>query len=386
MPQPRRVAVIISSQTDYGRRLLTGISAYARKHADWRFFLALSDVDAPSRRLARWDPDGVIAQVGSAQAMRKLVELGKPVVNASSILDDQTLPHISADDAQVARIAADHFLERGFGHFAYYCHAETAYARRRCDHFCQAVRASGAECDCFGPPRDQAASQVDWETRETEIQQWLDRIPRPVAMLACNDLAAVEIVGVCQRSGIRIPDQVALMGVDNDQNLCEFCSPALSSIDINIPRIGHEAAAMLDQLIKQQPLDQPIRRLEPVGIVSRQSTDVLASKDAELVSALRYIRDHACEGIDVDDLLQTVEVSRRSLERRFRKSLGRSPREHIRRIRLEEARRLLARTDLPLAQIAHKCGFKYLSHLSLAFKKYTGMAPSAYRRQMRAAN
>jgi LacI family transcriptional regulator len=213
------------------------------------------------------------------------------------------------------------------------------------------------------------------------VAGWLKKLPKPLGLMACNDIRGQEVLSACRAAGITVPEEVAVIGVDNDEMLCELSDPPLSSVSLDTERIGYEAAALLDQMIAgKKNLDLPILVL-PAGIITRRSTDVLAIEDRHIANATRFIRERACVGIDVSDVLKFVPLSRSTLERRFLRLLGHSPKEEILRTRLDRAKQLLAETDLSLAQVADKVGFQHPEYLSVIFKKKTHLTPGEFRAQ-----
>jgi LacI family transcriptional regulator len=216
--------------------------------------------------------------------------------------------------------------------------------------------------------------------RYDELGKWLRDLPKPVALLACNDMRAQQIMTVCDVEGIRVPDEVAVLGVDNDDVLCELCDPPLSSIDPDVEQIGYAAAALLDKMVRGET--PPERRIlvEPRCVVARRSTDALAIGDREAAEAIRFVQDHACElELEIGDIVDQLSISRATLNRWFRKWLRRSPAEEISRVRLDRAKLLLATTDLSLEDIAQHCGFRYAESVCRAMKRTTGQVTADFR-------
>jgi LacI family transcriptional regulator len=201
--------------------------------------------------------------------------------------------------------------------------------------------------------------------------------------MACYDIRGREVLDVCRQLGVSVPDQVAVIGVDNDELICDLADPPLSSVIPDTERTGYEAARLLDLLMAGQA-ELPLAHLiKPKGIAVRSSTDVLATDDIEVSIALRFIRAHALDGIKVEDVLRAVAVSRRVLESRFERLLGRTPHEEITRVQIERVKELLTETDLPLATIADRAGYKHVEYMSVVFKRETGIPPSQYREGVR---
>lgn len=213
------------------------------------------------------------------------------------------------------------------------------------------------------------------------LQRWVQSLPKPVGIFACHDVWGLQVVEACRLAELRVPEDVAIIGVDNDDLLCELARPSLSSVAVPAERIGYEAAALLERLLRRaKPPRQPIL-IPSSGIVARQSSDVLALRDSDVAAAVRFIRDHAHQPLCVADVLREVPVGRRSLERRFRAALNRGLWEEIRRVHMDRAKQLLATTVQPVAEVADKAGFSDVQQLSRVFRQETGLTPSAYRRQ-----
>jgi LacI family transcriptional regulator len=378
--RPRKeVALLIETSNGYARGLLSGIIAYMREHESWSVYLGEHGRgDDPPRWLRRWKGDGVIARIENARIASAVVDSGLPAVDVSAARKVAHLPWVETDDRAIADAGARHLLERNFRHLAFCGDDRFNWSRWRCEHFQKAAAAAGIECSVYRPSphvRD------DWDATENDIGRWLLSLPQPVGVMACYDIRARHVLDACRRVGMAVPDQVAVVGVDNDEFLCDLTDPPLSSIAPDTRRTGYEAAALLDRLMsgRERRRGQAIF-VQPLGVIARRSTDVLALGDAEVSAAVRFIREHACEGISVKDLLEQVPLSRRVLEGRFRKLLGRTPHDEIARIRFERVRQLLRETRLPLAEIARRSGFRNAEYLNTAFRKEFGLSPNAYRK------
>jgi LacI family transcriptional regulator len=270
-------------------------------------------------------------------------------------------------------------MERGFRHFAFCGFAGQQWARERRQGFVATLKQAGLSCEVYESTWTGPRARP-WEQEQTEISRWLQALPKPVGVMACNDIRGQYVLDACERVNLAVPEEIAVIGVDNDEVLCEICDPPLSSVVPNPERIGYEAAALLDRLMAGGKPAQQEWRIEPLGVVTRHSTDVLAIDDRHVAAAVRYIREHACEGARVRDLLAQVPLARTILERRFRKYLGHSPQAEIRTVQLKRVKQLLIETDLPLARIAEMAGFEHPEYMSFVFKRETGQTPGGYRR------
>ncbi|HZN65236.1 MAG TPA: DNA-binding transcriptional regulator [Tepidisphaeraceae bacterium] len=378
----RRVALLVETSNGYARGLLRGVIDYARDHGHWSVYLGEHGRgDEPPRWLARWDGDGIIARIENERIARAVTRSGRPVVDVSAARLLPELPWVETDDRAIAQQAAEHLLERGIRHFAYFGDERFNWSNWRQEHFCELLEKQGFDCAVYSAS---AASKRDWEHEEDELADWLAGLPKPVGVMACYDIAGRVVLDACRRARVKVPDEVAVVGVDNDGLVCELSDPPLSSVQPDSRRTGYTAASLLDRMMRGRRVKKLSYRIPPLGVVTRQSSSVLAVTDQDVAEAVRYIRDHACDGINVKDVLQRVPLSRRALEARFVKAVGRTPHAEVERVRLERVRHLLLVTDLSIAEVARRTGFRHQEYLSVAFRRYTGQSPTAFRSEARA--
>jgi LacI family transcriptional regulator len=376
-PVNRHVALLIETSNAYARGLMHGIVSYIREHRRWSIYLAEhSRGDRPPAWLIDWDGDGVIARIENPAIAEQVKRLRVPVVDVSAARLIPALPWVETDDKAIARLAAEHLLERGFRQFGFCGDERFNWSRWRRDHFEQRVREAGHACSVYAPV---ATAKTDPEKEVTAIAQWVAALPKPVGILACYDFRGQQLLDACRRQGIAVPDDVAVLGVDNDELLCDLTDPPMSSVILNTHRTGYQAAELLDRMMSGERLKPEAHLIEPLGIATRQSTDVLAIEDPNIVAVVRFIREHACEGISMKEVLRALPQSRRLLEARFQKLLGRTPHEEIMRVRLNRAKLLLAESDLTLERIAELTGFVHVEYFSVVFRRETGLPPSRYR-------
>jgi LacI family transcriptional regulator len=367
---------------------LHGISDYVRVHGSWAIYLERHHLyDVPPAWLKTWRGNGVIARVENPRLVQAIQARKVPVVDLRG-LDMQThMPAIMTDDEAGARLAAEHFIDRGFRTFAYCGFPGTHYSDERGHFFHRVITEAGFQCSIYEPSgHDRRADIVQREQQgfvgEEKLAAWLRGLRKPVGLMACNDARGQQVLNACRDVGIEIPDEMAVVGVDNDEVVCDLCDPPLSSVVPNTRKIGFEAASLLERMMAGAPVPEDPIYISPVGIVARRSSDVLAIEDADLAGAVRFIRDHACEGITVEDVLTQIPLSWSGLERQFSKILGRSPKAEITRVQLERVKHLLSETDLPLKDIAARSGFAHTEYLSVVFKKKTGQTPGQYRKHV----
>lgn len=374
----RQVALVIETSNAYARGLLQGIVHYIRTHGQWSFqLMEQSRGQTPPAWLSRWKGDGIIARVENDRIARAIEASRLPTVDVSAARIVPQLPWVETNDRAIARLAVEHFLERGFTHFGFCGDARFNWSTWRAKHFREGLREAGHSCFVFGYDSTRVDRQV------AAIERWLRSLPKPVAVLAAYDNRGLQVLEACHNLGLSVPDEVAVLGVDNDELLCELASPPLSSIAPDAHRAGYEAAGLLDRLMQGEKVGNECVQIDPLLLYPRQSTDVLAIDDPVVVKALRYIREHACEGLQVADILRVVPVSRRVLEARFRARLHHTPHEEIVRVRIDRVKQLLAETELTLEAIASRTGYEHAEYMSVMFRREMGTTPGRYRESFR---
>jgi LacI family transcriptional regulator len=374
---PPKVALLVETSNSYARGLLRGVVSYIRERGPWSLCLSEHNRgDKPPAWLSRWDGQGIIARIETPAIAAALRGVKVPVVDMSAARLIPALPWFETDDGAIAHLAAEHLLERGFKHFAYCGESRFNWSNWRCEHFLNSVRAAGHACAVYKPAKPYPP---DDENETAELARWVSSLPKPVGIMACYDLRGQQLLDACRRSGTAVPDEAAVIGVDNDDLLCELSDPPLSSVVPNTHRTGYEAAQLLDKMMNGARIVSQTHLIPPLGIATRQSTDVLAIDDRNVARAVHYIRQNACKGITVQDVLKAVPQSRRLLESRFHKLIGRTPHAEILRVKLNRVKQLLTETDLPLDQIAERSGFTHVEYLTVAFKREVGVPPSRFR-------
>ncbi len=392
MANHRRVLLIIESSRAYGRGCLSGIAAYIRAHEPWQVLhLERSLVEALPAVLRSWRGDGILARIETPQMVRAIRSMRLPTVDLRGAHELPGMAVLDTDSTACARLAVNHFLERGFRNLAYCGFPGLDFSDKRSQAFERCARSADCPPAIFERP-EEPPSRLDTISREThgethiaEITAWLLALPRPVGVFACNDVRGRQVLQAASQADLQVPDEVSVLGVDNDIVVCDLSNPSLSSIEPDTHRIGYRGAEILDRMIAGEPAPRGPVLAPPVGIIPRRSTEAVAIDDEQIVRAIRFIREHACENIGVEDVVQAAMVSRATLERRFAQYLRRTPRCEIERVRLERVRRLLTETDYTLAHIAELTAFRSASHLATVFRRRTGATPGAYRDQARRA-
>lgn len=379
---PPLIGVVSDATTTYGRAIVRGVTRYANLQRRWLLFL---DLDRSADILSELPPlDGGVFAGMDAPVIQEASRRFPHIVNCSGGGDPAICPIVALDDEVAGRMAAEHLLNCQFEHFAFYGYASHhTVAGHRLTGFKAALAERGFDCSVC-PVGVPTAEQRINHTHHPQVIAWLRSLPKPAGIMATDDSHAYDLASICLEAKIAVPESIAIVGVNNDDLLCESAWPALSSVDADYSRMGYAAAALLDRMLRGEKIDpsEQVTRLRPLGVIERQSTNTLAISDRDICDALRYIRLHACDPCSVGDVLREVPVGRRWLERQFVTHLGRTPHDEITRVRVETAQRLLRRVELTMNQISARCGFAELKNFYVAFRKLTGTTPSAYRKKV----
>lgn len=380
----RHVALIVESAVAPRRMMLSGVARYIQEHEPWAVYLKPFGVEKSlDKWLGGWQGDGIIAAVKDP-ATDVVMHRGIPVVDVVGVLRHEHVPLVHTNDRSVGRLGAEHLLERGFRHFGFCEYEGEFWSMHRREGFEKTVREKGFECAVYGIPMPGPGTGGPevWEQQQRGLSAWLKGLPKPVGVMASNDLMGQQLLEACQRLQIRVPEEVAVVGADNDEPICRIASPPLSSVIINDHQRGYEAAALLDRMMSGAPAPADPIYVEPAGVATRASTDIMAIEDATVVEALRFLRDHCCDRINVEDVVREVPLSRSVLERRFRKIVGRSINSEIVRLRINRAIELLTETALELKVVAQRAGFGTQSYMSAVFQAKVGKTPGSFRRTL----
>ncbi len=384
---PRVLLVVCPVLEESAARLLKGIAGFHNQHGPWDTYWdnegrSLHDPDW--LRSGRWN--GVISRHTNRLQIDTCAELGIPLVDLHNARPFPGTPNICLDNGAVGATGAAYLVSRGFFNFGFFGFAKEGWARDRRRGFANALRAQTRTCAVLELPDPVADTPaIDDEHRRTAAE-WLRSLPRPVAVMACNDYRARLLLEAARLAGLRVPEDVAILGANDDEVRCELCNPPLSSVATNHQQAGFAAATALAELMAGRTVNPAKLHLGPGEVVSRQSTDVLAVEDPKIAAAARLIQQRACSGITVPEVGRHVGMARTQLEQHFRRCFCRSPQSEIRRVRLERIRQLLHETDLPLQQVAELSGFAHTEYLSVFFKREVGETPGRYRRAYRQAH
>jgi LacI family transcriptional regulator len=381
------VLLVFMTRFEECAAMLKGIAHYERSHRPWAAFLddeARAEVDPQWLRSKHWH--GVISRHTTPALVKSCAELGLPLVDLNDCPPVPGVSKIRPDNTALGHMGAEHFIERGYRHFGFSGFAELGWSGERRDGFVEALQLAGFTCDVQDAQYPGDVTPF-WDAKQTTaLNAWLRRLPRPTAIMACNDMRALQVVSAAQSAGLLVPEEVAVLGANNDTIRCELAYPPLSSVATNAFQSGYQAAEHLAEMMAGKKTETLDLRIDPVGVVTRQSTDILAMADKNVAAAVSYIREHACHGITVDEVLKQTFASRSQLEKKFRKYIGRSPQAEIRRVQVAKIRQLLFETDFPLKKIADLTGFEHIEYMCVVFKRLVGDSPGNFRKRKQNKN
>ena len=362
------------------RELARGISRYGRLQSStrWSFYGQPSERDKTTfPKLKNWGAHGIIAHNPTPKHAESIINSGLPAVIRG--IKVPGCPHISSDSMAMSDMAVKHFLERRFHTFAYCGFDSEEWSQIRKGCFVEELAKAGYEVHIFNQPRSR--SRYIWDKEQAILAKWLKNLPKPIALFACNDDRARHVIEACKIASIYVPEEIAILGVDNDEYVCDLSDPPISSLAVNSERAGFTAAKLLDQMISTgKPCNDEIV-VSPTHIVTRQSTNILAIQDQEVAIAINFIRNNARKLIQVNDVVESGHLSRRVLEKRFRTYLKRSILEEINQTHAWQIAQMLVETNLTITEIAINTGNPSAKHLARSFRKIMGMTPLEYRKK-----
>lgn len=384
-----RIALLVETSRSYGRDLLRGVAFFARTRTNWSLLHQEMTIDAP---LPDWMTDsaisGTIARVDS-HIIDSLKQLQVPIVDVRCRHQFPGVPQVETDDHEVARLAFQHLWDQGFRRFAFCGFQAAHYSEVRLRQFRESVAAAGCPLSVYesASSRDVPLASIE-QPGLADVQsmsKWLGSLSRPTGLFVCNDIRGQQVLNACQSLSIAVPDDIAVIGVDDDDAVCPLSNPPLTSVRPNAEQIGYRAAEILAEMLNGTHAPTETEFVSPVGVVQRLSTQVSAVNDREVARVCRFIREHACEGINVKDIVEFTSLSRRQLERRFQAELGRTPHEEITAVQIARVKQLLRETTMTLEQITPLAGYSYKERLAAVFRRETNETPGVYRRRVLAA-
>ena len=389
MPDRRKVMLMMETSRTYGRSIMRGISRYSRTHGRWILYHRPPFYRVNKRRgdilkqISQMGVDGLILrEQETRKETEEILAMGIPAVASPYTEPFDGFVNIVSDDAAIGKLAAEHLLHRGFKHFAFCGFGQTYYwSRDRAVSFTRRIAEAGFATHVYENECPESRNRLPWDQEHVVVVNWLRTLPKPVGLMACNDDRGQYVLEACMIGELYVPEEVAVVGLGNDQLVCDLTTPPLSSVALSGEKAGYEAAAVLDRLMERVVEGCESIVVRPTEVVTRQSTNVFAIADEDVLEALNFIHQNATQKpIQVEDVLKSVNLSRRTLYDRFAKVLGRSVHEEIKRVRVEQLARLLVNTDWPLSRITVDLGCSDVKNVARYFKQQKGMTPSQYRK------
>ena len=384
MPRIRKVILVSEFISTYDRGLLRGIGKYSRLHGPWVFYkmpsmylnTAWRHRSTELSRLKDWGADGIITRL--VKSVQPLIDEGIPVIHTDDSVFTKKHSCVISDYKATGEMAAKHLFDRGFRNFAYCGVPDMHWSIERGKAFVNQIESVGGTSHLYEFPKGRMRS---WENELPILAKWLRSLPKPIGLMSCSDNRSQEICEACKFADLHVPEEVAVIGVDNDEVFCSLSNPPLSSVAFNTEKAGYDAAELLDRTIAGECSEPTKVLVSPTRVVTRHSTDILAIDDSLVAESVRFIRENFRKSIQVSDIVSSLAVSRRTLERRFRKSLGRSVHDEIRRVHADQAAQMLVETNLSVSEIAIALGYPDIDNIARYFKKEKGLTPLAYRKK-----
>ncbi|MDO4585325.1 MAG: DNA-binding transcriptional regulator [Planctomycetia bacterium] len=380
-PSTLRILLLMGTSHGYGRLLINGISQYLYEQGCHVDFELRGHLEPIPTWVKKWSGDGIIVRHHEQATFDMLEKMNIPYlrVNCPDHPSD-----LDVDEVALGRMAVEHFWERGVRDLAFFTQCDHYWTRRRRDGFVQAATERSLAYHLFERHAPDTAPFLTWSRKEQRrLVCWLHELPKPVGILTSYDFHARQVLEVCRQEGISVPESVAVLGINNEKWFCRLQNPPLSSIIQNGRKVGYEAARILCQKIEGKPIPKLPLLFPPVGVAVRRSTDLIAVKDEDMAQAFRLVRNHACEGLTIEKMVEEVGLSRRTLERKFKQAFGRTIGEELIHCRLERAKELLRDTDWPIGNIAMALGFCSHAYFIHVFRQRNHCSPSEYRAKTR---
>jgi LacI family transcriptional regulator len=385
----RRVAILYPVSVSWFARCVDGIRRYAQQHGEWHLICSpptltgAEETALTLRSLKGWSGDAIIIASSEVSELRQARRMGIPVVNlAGGLAKSHGIPRVRVNDLMAGRMAADHLLDRGLRRLAFFGWSDPWYSQQRRQGFCERAAEAGIRIDSFMVPVGEG-ERLSWPKRIAGPAKWLATLPRPCGVFAVHDYRAQFLLETCKEAGLRVPEDIALIGMDNEEIICEHSVPTLSSVSRSSEQVGWEAMALLERLLKGEPAPAEDLLVDPDRVFARKSTDRQYCTDPLVQSAVDWVRDNLEQQVNIADIAERLGVSKRTLEMRFQESTGSSPHEFLTRLRVQHAQALLQQPKkLTIEQIALRCGLGTPATVYATFRRYLGESPAGLRRKL----
>ncbi len=373
----RHVALLIETSNEYARGLLRGIRAYIREHTPWSIYMGEHSRNQNDLSwLTDWQGDGILARIENEAIADYVRHIGVPTIDLSAFRYIPELPCLETDDQSIAHMALKHLVERGFKHFAFCGDLHFVWSRQRREHFLRAVEQAGYPCSDY-----EVDSTQLWTEERQAMAKWVQSLPKPVGIMVSYDMLGQKLLEACRLANVYVPDEVGMISVDNDELMCNLTDPPLTSIIPNAVETGYRAAELLDKMMNGEQAAASVLSIPPLDIAMRLSTDAIAVKDQLVADTVRLIRSRIYEDVNIEELLRVLPFSRRAIESRFQRNLGRTPHDLMMEMKVKIIKQFLTETELSLSIIAERIGFKHAEYMSVLFKRETGITPNEYRKR-----
>ena len=379
-----RVILLLDFAEEYHKKLLQGILRYSREHGPWVFcrmpvyYRETMGIDGILKFAKEWEANGIIGQLENNRELEKFKKAGIAVIAQDFQEKIKDVPCITSAYQETGRLGAEYFLKRGFKNFAFYGFRNIVWSRERAEGFEKRLKEEGHNVHYY--ESDEEDPTELWYYKPSLLSEWLTALPKPIALMTCDDNQGMHITEACRYVGINIPAEIAILGVDNDETICYLSDPPLSSINLDIEKAGYEAADLMASIIQRKDTDYNDITVVPTHIITRHSTDIFSTDDKIIVKALNYIHQHIDTDLNIDDIVKEVPLSRRSLEIRFNQVTGYPIYNYIMNHRIEKFTKILLETEKTVYEIALELGLNDSKNISRQFKKAKGMAPIEYRK------
>ena len=380
-----KILLLLDFAEEYHKNLLQGIIRYSREFGPWVFFRMpiyyreTIGIDGILKWAKDWGAKGLIGQLHNNSEIWKFTNEGISVIAQDFQERFKDVPNITGAYHQTGRLGAEYFLRKGFKNFAFYGFKNIVWSRERAEGFEEKIKEAGYSVHYF--EHRKSRSMDLWYYKPSLLSKWLKSLPKPTALMTCDDNQGLHITEASRHAGIRIPEDVAVLGVDNDENICFLSDPPLSSISSDVEKGGYEAARVMQQMITAGKTNSDNIIVKPTHIITRASTDIYSTDDELIVKTLKYIHLNIDKNIKVGQVLKEVPLCRRSLEKRFIITTGYPVYKYIYQLRIEKFMKKLLETDMTITEIAHELGFEDTKNISRQFKQMKGLTPLEYRKK-----
>ena len=381
-----KIILLSDFAEEYNKNILRGITRYSKDHGPWTFckmptyYRETIGIDGILKWAKEWEADGIIGQFYNNEEVEKFTKANIPVIAQDFKERFTDIPNITGAYNETGRLGANYFLKKDFKNFAFYGFGNIVWSRERAQGFEERIQEAGFNVHYYEHKDPNAAVDL-WYYKPSALSEWLRSLPKPIALMTCDDNQGLHIAEAAKHAGIRIPDEVAVLGVDNDETICELSETPLSSIELDAEKGGYEAARLMERMVAEKTCCAPDVIVKATQVVTRHSTDIFASQDKYIVSALKYIHGNLDKNLKVDQVLREVPLSRRSLEKRFMLTTGYPVYEYIYNQRIEKFTQLLLETEMTIFEIALDLGLSDSKNIARQFKQVKGLTPMEYRKK-----